>query len=125
LNRCLVVENSQSDELDKSDANLDPNIQYNLTNPNKVDIEYQAVNPGWLVIRQSWYPGWQAILDGEELLEIEKVDFIFQGVRVPSGSHSLEFIYFPNSIKVGMLISSVSLIIFFLLLYYSINGKSG
>ena len=125
LNRCLVVENSQSDELDKSDANLDPNIQYNLTNPNKVDIEYQAVNPGWLVIRQSWYPGWQAILDGDELLEIEKVDFIFQGVRVPSGSHSLEFIYFPNSIKVGMLISSVSLIIFFLLLYYSINGKSG
>lgn len=124
LNRCLIVEASHGNEVDKSESNHDANIQFYLTTSNKVDIEYQSINPGWLVIRQSWYPGWRAILDGRELLEIEKVDFLFQGVRVPSGSHSLEIIYFPNSIKLGILISSVSLIILVFLLYYSKNGKA-
>jgi len=124
LNRCLIVEASHGNEVDKSESNQDANIQFYLTTSNKVDIEYQSINPGWLVIRQSWYPGWRAILDGRELLEIEKVDFLFQGVRVPSGSHSLEIIYFPNSIKLGILISSVSLIILIFLLYYSKNGKA-
>jgi hypothetical protein len=114
LNRCLVVEKSQSGQQINLERNNDSDIQFNLSKPNRIDIKYQVVNPGWLVIRQSWYPGWKAILDGEEILEIEKVDFLFQGVRVPAGSHSLVIDYLPNSFKLGILISSVSFIILFI-----------
>ena len=47
-----------------------------------------------LVLTDVHYPGWKATVDGEPA-QIERVDYLLRGVRVPAGSHRVEFSYEP------------------------------
>jgi uncharacterized membrane protein YfhO len=88
-------------------------------------VNYSSPIPGWLVIRQNWYPGWKAIIDGESEIFIKKVDYFFQGLEIPAGDHKVEIKYSPKSFSMGLIISILSIafvIIFFL--YCSICRKS-
>jgi uncharacterized membrane protein YfhO len=77
------------------------------------------------VIRQNWFPGWKAILDGKEALTIENVDYLFQGVIVPAGKHSIEFNYKPKSFSTGLFFSIISAILILIgRISYSMYRKS-
>lgn len=62
---------------------------------------------GFLVVNQSYYPGWQAVVDGKA----EKVlpaDLNLEAVFVPQGEHKVILEYKPKSFYSGVLISSIS-----------------
>jgi uncharacterized membrane protein YfhO len=98
-----------SEFLITKDSNEIPEIQYDFFNVNTININYSSSNPGWLVIRQNWYPGWKAVLDGESEINIKEVDFLFQGFEIPSGDHKIVMSYAPKSFAVGLLISVLTL----------------
>ncbi len=127
-NRCLIVKESLvTNDPETVLSKEDVQIRITKFSPNKISISFSSDQPGWIAIRQNWYPGWKAILDGKEIIEIQKVDYLFQGIKVPAGMHSLELVYFPNSFLVGVVITSLSfiaLIIYFLILCYSKNRKN-
>lgn len=79
-------------------------------------INYDSSQEGWLEIRQTWYPGWKAQLENGQKLAIERTDFLFQGIKLPPGSHTLEVKYEPISFKLGWVITitTILLIIIFL-----------
>lgn len=76
-----------------------------LSSPNQVSISIGAEQDGFLVLADSWYPGWQATLDGQRT-EVLRADYLFRAVFVPAGSHVVKFIYQPLSVYGGLALSA-------------------
>ena len=64
----------------------------------------------FLVILDSWYPGWHAYLDTQEI-PIYSVNGLFKGVEVPAGNHTIEFRYIPKAFRFGLRLSIIGLLI--------------
>lgn len=76
----------------------------------KVTVDCKAERDAVLVLGDAYYPGWRATLDGDPA-EIFPVYYIFRGVVVPPGEHTIEFTYFPASFRFGLAISSAALVV--------------
>jgi hypothetical protein len=63
--------------------------------PEEVAIECDAPRAGLLVLRDTWYPGWRATVDGAKT-PIYRVNGCFRGVSVPQGRHTVSFSYRPR-----------------------------
>ena len=83
-------------------------ISYDSYTPERSVISIDSTANGFLVISDSWYPGWVASVDGNEV-PIYKADYAFRAIPVPQGSHKVEFHYEPISFKIGLIISGASL----------------
>jgi hypothetical protein len=72
--------------------------------PERVEVKVRLDSPGWLVLTDTYYPGWQATLDGSPT-EILPVNIMFRAVAVPEGEHTLVFEFKPGSVVMGGWIS--------------------
>jgi hypothetical protein len=80
------------------------NAAIKLYRNNRVQIDAQLSEPGILVLTDAFYPGWKARVDGKEQ-KILRANYLFRAVELPAGNHKVEFIYDPESFKVGLAIS--------------------
>ncbi len=64
----------------------------------------QVSRPGLLVLADTFYPGWQATVDGQ-VASIERVNLMFRGVVLAPGTHQVMFSYQPSSWRWGLSIS--------------------
>jgi len=62
--------------------------------PGRVRIEAQMSCRGMLILTDTWYPGWQAVVDGRAV-EIHEAYAAVRGVVVEAGRHTVEFRYAP------------------------------
>lgn len=76
----------------------------------RVICHVEAKQAGYLVLLDSYYPGWKAFLDGAEV-DILRANYAFRAVAVPAGSHTIEFRYRPASFYRGLVISSIALLL--------------
>jgi hypothetical protein len=76
--------------------------------PERVTIEADSDGPGLVVLSDNHFPGWKATVDGEPA-DVERVDYLFRGVRVGAGSHTIELRYEPLSWRIGWIVSLISL----------------
>jgi hypothetical protein len=76
--------------------------------PDRVTVHVRADEARYLVLTDSYFPGWQARVDGVPV-EIERADYLFRAVRVPAGEHTIEWQYQPTSLIVGAMISAAGL----------------
>lgn len=72
--------------------------------PNAVKIKVALDRDGYLVLSDTYYPGWRVYVDGEER-EILRANYAFRAVFLESGQHTVLFKYDPLSFKVGLAIS--------------------
>lgn len=82
----------------------------------RVRIEADLSSDGYVVLTDTYDPGWRARVDGREA-PLLRADVAFRAVAVPSGRHSLEMIYRPTAVLVAVAVSLFALLatIFFLL----------
>jgi uncharacterized membrane protein YfhO len=73
-----------------------------------VQIEVTAEQPGYLVLADTAYPGWQAEVDGKPVSWLY-ANLAFRAVAVAAGSHSVRWIYRPASLLLGEAISLLAL----------------
>ncbi len=78
--------------------------------PERVELRVTTDQPGYLVLTDSWYPGWNAFVDGRSA-PIYRADVLFRAVRIEPGSHAVEFVYQPVSLLWGIAVSLVSLFV--------------
>ncbi len=67
------------------------------------DLEVNATATGnnLLFLSESWYPaGWKAFIDGKEA-DILRLDYLFRGVVIPPGTHTLTMKFEPASFSLG------------------------
>jgi hypothetical protein len=74
----------------------------------RVIVRARSKAPGLLVLSDNDFPGWKAKVDGRSV-PIERVDYLFRGVRIGPGTHTVEFRYDPVSWKIGWILSLASL----------------
>lgn len=65
---------------------------------------------GYLVLLDSFYPGWRAYVDGREV-EILQANYAFRAVEVQAGKHEVEFRYRPWTFYFGLVVSCLALIL--------------
>lgn len=75
--------------------------------------EFDAKENGVLNIATTNYPGWQATLDGKPA-RIIKSNFLFVGIEVPPGKHSLSLKYRPISFTYGAIVSISAIVVLLL-----------
>lgn len=75
-----------------------------LDTPDQVRVEVQPEVPGWLVLSDSFYPGWVARVDGQ-VRSIVRANFAFRAVEVRPGDRQVDFLYKPLSFRGGCLLS--------------------
>jgi hypothetical protein len=103
-----------------SDAELDTSriahdalrftVQSLRDTPNTVTIRAASESDGWLVLADTWFPGWRASIDGLPA-PVLRANVAFRAVALPAGEHVVEFRYEPDSFSAGMWIAAVSALI--------------
>jgi uncharacterized membrane protein YfhO len=90
-----------------------------------VRIHTTASADAWLVLSDTYYPGWVASVDGQPTTVL-RGDVLFRAVAVPAGDHDVEFRFEPASVRLGLAISVVSLLLLILALVASgVAGNVG
>ncbi|MBN1994001.1 MAG: YfhO family protein [Anaerolineae bacterium] len=78
--------------------------------PERVEVTANLASPGWLVLSEAYYPGWQVRVDGQPV-EIMPVNIMFRAVELPVGEHVLVFEFKPASLQMGMWVSGLALLV--------------
>ncbi|RJP16098.1 MAG: hypothetical protein C4520_18965 [Candidatus Abyssobacteria bacterium SURF_5] len=68
---------------------------------NQVRLQVETERPALLVLTDSYYPGWQALVDGVRR-PIWRANSLFRAVEVPPGNHEVIFKYRPLSLFAGI-----------------------
>ncbi len=86
-------------------------------------VDVSVEESSWLVISESYAPGWRAFArpwgggESEEFgLAVRLVLANFQGVELPAGNWTVRLVYSPASVHLGMFASTISVALIVLLL---------
>lgn len=77
--------------------------------PTTLLLEVTSDAPRLIVLSEMWFPGWQATLHGRRV-PILRVNYLFRGVVVPAGRHTVELRYRPLSARLGAALSGLTLV---------------
>jgi hypothetical protein len=104
-----IVENS-SKTFQPSTFNLQSSTaQITDYTADSINIETKIAGPGWLVVSEIWYPGWQATVNGTAQ-PIEKVDGLLRGVYLSQpGTYDITMTYHPGSVRWGYWITGLTI----------------
>jgi hypothetical protein len=89
LSKRAIVENVQDSSVFKSTWSLGE-AQITDYQDNKVTISINNIGAGFLVLTDSYYYNWHAMIDGKET-PIYLTDYNFRGIIIPKGQHTIVF----------------------------------
>ncbi len=75
----------------------------------KVSFKVNMENAGYLVVGDSYYPGWKVLVNGKEK-EILTANYIYRAVFLDKGTYDVQFIYRPNSFWMSSWVSGSTLL---------------
>jgi len=84
-------------------------IQETFLQDQKLDFKINMQQPGYFVLADLFYPGWQVFVDGHQS-EILRANYVQRAVHLERGVHRLVFLYKPQSLTTGLQISSIVLL---------------
>ena len=77
---------------------------------NRIVLEVDTPEAAFLFMSESYYPGWEAYVDGREE-EMLRANYVFRAVPVGPGSHRIELVCEPVSFKVGLTLSLLTILL--------------
>jgi hypothetical protein len=95
-----------------TDAEIDPNGFARIVQeiPERLIIETKSASPSYLVLSDTFDPGWSALLDGNPVV-IRPAYSAFRAVYVPAGEHTVEMTYRPAGFMLGLILSTLGLVV--------------
>ncbi|MFH1783794.1 MAG: YfhO family protein [bacterium] len=119
----VIIEAEESTPLDtNSGGNRGEAIISNYSS-NEVLVEAAMSEAGWLLLTDTFYPGWSVYVNGEKS-RIYPANYLFRGVHLEAGGHRLRFVYEPTFFKAAFLATAMFLIALVSLGLFHI-GKTG
>jgi hypothetical protein len=118
----VILESEPKIAIVKNGGGLNEKITWERYEANRQELLVEADSDGFLVITDSYYPGWKAYID-EEPAEIYRANFNFRTIYLPAGNHRVRFNYEPVWVKIGGGISLTGLAIFAILLVHECFRK--
>jgi len=86
-------------------------ITWERDDPQEIILKVQMKGNGYLVLSDTFYPGWNATVDGQPA-RILKANSNFRALWLTKGEHGVDFVYEPRSFRLGLMVSLVAWIIF-------------
>lgn len=80
--------------------------------PSEIIIEADNAAKGFLVLSDSYYPGWKAYVDGRPE-KVYRADYVLRAVYLGPGKHIVKFTYDPLSFKIGTIITLLTIVMIF------------
>lgn len=79
----------------------DSTAQVTLTSykPNELIYQVTSTQGGTVVFSEIYYPGWQAFVDDQEAPH-GRANYILRAMHVPAGTHTVRFVFDPQSLHV-------------------------
>jgi hypothetical protein len=78
--------------------------------PDEVGVEASLPRPGFLLLLDTYFPGWTARVNGRPA-RIYQADYNFRAVSLPAGRSTVRFSYRPKSLSLGLALSATSLLV--------------
>jgi hypothetical protein len=78
--------------------------------PTRILISAQMETPGLIVLADNWDKGWRAYWNGKPV-PVLRTDYAVRGVVVPAGNGTLEFVYQPASLILGLWLAGLAVIV--------------
>lgn len=113
-----VVNSANFKNINRFDYQVDSTATIDLVSYTPNYLTYTSKNPnaGVAVFSEMYYQnGWNAYIDGK-LLDHFKVNYVLRALKIPAGSHRIEFKFEPEVVKIGSKISLGSTILLGLVL---------
>ena len=124
-----IFDKSEFEDVLPARFNVDSNAQIKLTyyTPNVLLYESSNTTNGLAVFSEMHYPhGWKVTIDDEQVDHF-RVDYALRGLRIPAGEHEIKFVFDPQVVKTGGVISLSSTIVLVILLiagiYYTFRRR--
>ncbi len=76
--------------------------------PTEILLEVDSAGPGWLLLSDTWYPGWRAEVDGAPRAVVPG-NLLFRALEVPAGKSTVRIFFAPDSLRYGAWLSGLSL----------------
>ena len=110
LPRIAVVHQEYAEYLDG--FNPDTNAQIKLVEyqPDHLVYSSEGSTENLAVFSEIWFgpdKGWQAFLDGQPVEHI-RANYVLRALRIPAGTHRIEFVFKPSSFYKGRIVSRIS-----------------
>lgn len=105
-----VVHQEFSDYIAGFNGKKEGTITLTEYKPHELTYQSQTSAETFAVFSEVWYgpnKGWNAYIDGT-LVEHIRVNYLLRGLRIPAGSHKIEFKFEPTAYNTGMTVSMVS-----------------
>ena len=81
--------------------------------PNRLTYHASTRNGGVAVFSEVYFPwGWEATIDGKPA-EIARVNYVLRALRIPAGSHTIDFSFEPQSVTVTETLAYISIILIY------------
>ena len=87
-------------------ARLDGETTIKRPGPQTVEVTAHAQTSAFLILNDTYYPGWHATIDGVET-KIYPANAMFRAVKFPSGTHTVIFQYRPGTLNTGLMICGI------------------
>ena len=84
--------------------------------PERVVVQTESAAPAYLLLADTFDPGWSATLDGQSV-PIRPAYVAFRAVALPAGPHTVVFTYQPAGFTLGLSISAAGALLAVLLLF--------
>ena len=97
-------------QLRRPDEAPDDRVSVESYQPDKIKLDVSTGAPGLLVLSEVYYPAWNTYVDGEPV-SLYRTNYLFRGVPIPEGSHTVELRYESASLRLGMVISSATVLV--------------
>lgn len=82
-------------------------VQITRYEPEWVELQVELDTPGYLVLTDTYYPGWTADVDGHPV-PIQRANLYFRALALEPGSHRVTFHFEPHQVRLGLGVSLAS-----------------
>jgi hypothetical protein len=106
--RTVLLEDHSPDPAEESDKGGCRQAVVREYAPNHIHVDVEGATPGYLVLTDPWYPGWEASIDGTPT-PLYRANYLFRAVQLPAGRHEVVFSFAPASYFLGRRISLAAL----------------
>ncbi len=77
--------------------------------PDDVKIEATLPRPGFLLLLDTYFPGWSATVNGQPA-PILRADYNFRAISLPEGKSIVRFSYCPGGLKIGLCLCGIGVL---------------
>ena len=122
----LLGANQLKDIQSNNEPNLPPSSseQAQIVNYGQDRVVEKASlrTPGFVALTDTYYPGWRCFVDGKEA-KILQSNYTFRAVKLLAGSRVLDWIYEPESFRIGLWVSISSAVLWVIVSLLYIKRK--